>query len=51
MIQELVGSCTACKKPIYCNDGFINGNVLEDKTLLCFECFDKEHEQSPEGNI
>lgn len=38
-MQELVGECKACKKQIFCNDGFINGVVLDDNTLICFECF------------
>lgn len=38
-MQELVGYCKACKRKIYCNDGFVNGIVLDDKTLLCFDCY------------
>lgn len=47
-MQDLVGQCKACKRKIYCNDGFINGIVLEDTTLICFDC--SEHEQSVSGN-
>jgi hypothetical protein len=43
---ELVGHCNKCKKQIFCNDGFINGVVLEDKSLICFDCSDQEQEQS-----
>jgi hypothetical protein len=43
-MQELVGECKACKKQIFCHDGFIDGVVLDDNTLLCFECFDGESE-------
>ncbi|WP_200961425.1 hypothetical protein [Paenibacillus sp. Soil522] len=49
-MQELVGRCKECKKQIFCNDGFINGVVLEDKHLICFNCFDKEQEQSVDHN-
>lgn len=45
-MQEFVGSCKECKKQIFCNDGFISGVVLEDKNLICFNCFDKEQEQA-----
>ncbi|BBH24147.1 hypothetical protein Back11_54920 [Paenibacillus baekrokdamisoli] len=41
-MQELVGQCKTCNKHIFCQDGFINGVVLEDKSLLCFDCYDKE---------
>jgi hypothetical protein len=45
-VKELVGECKACKKPVFCNDGFINGVVLDDNTLICFECFNEESEIS-----
>jgi len=41
-MQELVGHCKACKRKIYCNDGFINGIVLEDESLICFDCSEEE---------
>lgn len=43
-MQELVGECKACKQPIFCKDGFIDGVLLDDNTLICFECFDGESE-------
>lgn len=43
-MQELVGYCKKCKKQIFCNAGFINGLVLEDKSLLCFDCSDQKSE-------
>ncbi|UVI28940.1 hypothetical protein [Paenibacillus spongiae] len=47
-MQELVGRCKQCGKDIYCNDGFINGVVQEDQTLLCFDCSaDHEDEEAP----
>lgn len=45
-MQELVGRCKECNKQIFCNDGFLNGIILEDKTLICFDCSDKEQEGS-----
>lgn len=45
-MQELVGNCKKCNKQIFCNDGFLNGVVLEDKSLICFDCADKEQEPS-----
>ncbi|WP_127588456.1 M55 family metallopeptidase [Paenibacillus koleovorans] len=37
-MRELVGECTNCQRPVYCEDGFLNGTVTEDRGLLCFEC-------------
>ncbi len=45
-MQELVGECKDCKKPVFCHDGFIDGVVLDDNTLICFECFNEESEIS-----
>lgn len=41
-MQELVGHCIVCNKEILCHDGFLNGVVLEDKSLICFTCLDNE---------
>lgn len=50
-MQELVGYCISCNKQVFCQDGFINGVVLEDKTLLCFDCSEKEDQsRSRRGN-
>ncbi|MGG1555276.1 hypothetical protein [Paenibacillus ferrarius] len=35
---ELVGICEKCKRPVYCRDGFIDGIVQPDKTVICFAC-------------
>ena len=45
-MQELVGLCKECNKQIFCNDGFLNGIVLDDQSLLCFDCSDKEQERT-----
>lgn len=39
-MQELVGTCSTCGKTIYCREGFLDGVVLEDKSLVCFECLE-----------
>jgi hypothetical protein len=46
-MQELVGHCKECGKEIYCRDGFLDGIVLEDKSLICFDCNDAEKEDWP----
>lgn len=47
-MQEPVGCCKICQKQIFCYGGFINGIVMEDKTLLCFDCFERENEHEHE---
>ncbi|SDM83600.1 hypothetical protein SAMN04487897_101205 [Paenibacillus sp. yr247] len=42
-MHELVGHCQKCLKQIFCHNGFLNGTVLEDKSLVCFDCSDQEH--------
>lgn len=46
MEKEFVGKCEACNSNIYCNSGFIEGVVQKDKTLLCFECSNKNEKES-----
>ncbi len=41
-MRELVGHCKVCGCEVYCNDGFFTGIVLEDKSVICFECEEKE---------
>ncbi|MGG1517150.1 hypothetical protein ABE504_17195 [Paenibacillus oryzisoli] len=45
---ELVGTCEKCKRPVYCRDGFIDGIVQSDKTVICFACSDDEVEKKDE---
>ncbi|MCY9662171.1 hypothetical protein P5G65_17410 [Paenibacillus chondroitinus] len=49
-MHELVGTCAKCSKPIYCREGFLDGVVLEDKSLVCFECLElsKPHREPSE---
>lgn len=42
MEKEFVGKCAKCQTDIYCNSGFIEGVVQEDKTILCFDCSNKK---------
>ncbi|MFC4556897.1 hypothetical protein ACFO3D_01585 [Virgibacillus kekensis] len=38
-MRELIGECGSCGKPIYCKDGFFDGDQIDGK-LLCNECSD-----------
>lgn len=40
-MRELVGHCKECNREVYCQDGFLNGVVLEDQSVVCFECMDR----------
>jgi hypothetical protein len=42
MMKELVGSCVRCVHDVYCTDGFLNGIVLENNNILCFNCKDND---------
>ncbi|MBP1992731.1 hypothetical protein J2Z66_004344 [Paenibacillus eucommiae] len=37
-MKELVGYCKKCEKEIYCIDGFLNGLIQEDSSMICFKC-------------
>ena len=47
-MKEYVGVCAECEKAIYCEDGFLNGVVREDKQLICFECSEAEKQKCPD---
>lgn len=34
---ELVGHCDRCNKPVYCENGFLNGSHIQGK-LYCNSC-------------
>jgi hypothetical protein len=44
-MEELVGHCANCKRPIYCLDGFFNGIQEEDGEIYCFSCRKSEDEE------
>ncbi|MFY0780479.1 hypothetical protein AB1K18_09250 [Peribacillus simplex] len=37
-MDELVGSCVHCGHDVYCTAGFLNGILLDNKKILCFNC-------------
>lgn len=39
-MDELVGSCVRCAHDVYCTAGFLNGILLDNKNILCFNCKD-----------
>jgi hypothetical protein len=39
-LEEFVGFCSECGKPIHCLNGFLNGvDNKENGTLHCFTCY------------
>ncbi|WP_274364539.1 hypothetical protein [Paenibacillus thermotolerans] len=49
-MRELVGECKQCGRAVYCENGFLGGTVLEDGTLLCFDCEDDGSSQEQAGS-
>ena len=43
-MKELVGFCAVCNREIYCQDGFLDGVILDDQSLQCFSCDSKNTE-------
>ncbi|GIO58176.1 MULTISPECIES: hypothetical protein [Paenibacillus] len=41
-MREWIGKCRDCGRDIYCENGFLNGVVLEDQSLKCFPCAEQE---------
>ncbi|MBB3131872.1 alpha-D-ribose 1-methylphosphonate 5-phosphate C-P lyase [Paenibacillus rhizosphaerae] len=41
-MREWIGKCRDCGKDIYCENGFLNGVVLDDQSLKCFACAEQE---------
>ncbi len=41
-MRELIGPCTTCGKLVFCENGFLNGQLNDKKSLLCISCFEKE---------
>lgn len=37
-MKELVSHCIRCSKEVFCTDGFLNGHVLDNQNVLCFDC-------------
>lgn len=44
MEKEFVGICGVCEKNVYCHNGFLEGVVQEDHTLVCFSCHNEDKE-------
>lgn len=45
-MKEPVGICIDCQKTVYCDGGFLNGVILEDSQLRCYDCEDKRVKDS-----
>lgn len=47
-MRELVGSCSICKREIFCLDGFFSGVYTDDKKIICFDCNEKIESENPQ---
>ncbi|MCP3030879.1 hypothetical protein LF817_05935 [Halobacillus sp. A1] len=45
-MEEPVGPCVSCGKTVYCKDGFLDGVITHDRSLLCTICAYKEEKES-----
>ncbi|HZG87949.1 hypothetical protein [Paenibacillus sp.] len=46
-MQELIGACVECEKPVYCKEGFLDGVLIENHRVLCFPCNDRRAAAAP----
>ncbi|MFC7393535.1 hypothetical protein [Scopulibacillus cellulosilyticus] len=44
-MKEPVGKCIDCDKTVYCAGGFLQGIVLENHRIRCFECQNKKEQE------
>ncbi|WP_179281435.1 hypothetical protein [Paenibacillus sp. XY044] len=49
-MREWIGKCRDCGRDIYCENGFLNGVVLEDQSLKCFGCAEQQDAEN-EGSM
>lgn len=47
-MKELVTYCMSCNKEVFCNGGFFNGFVNDDKTIICFDCIKTDESNQSE---
>ncbi|MDA8353972.1 MAG: hypothetical protein M0Z65_12525 [Firmicutes bacterium] len=47
-MKEKVGVCIDCGNTVFCLAGFLNGVVLKEGRLRCFDC-DREAEKKDES--
>lgn len=40
-MKEPVGECIDCRKIVYCDGGFLDGIVLKDHSIRCYDCDEK----------
>lgn len=48
-MRELVGTCQDCGKLVFCENGFLNGFVSDQKSVLCPDCDEKIKTASDEN--
>ncbi|WP_216830588.1 hypothetical protein [Alkalihalobacterium elongatum] len=44
-MDEKVGTCSRCSKTIYCKSGFLNGTILKEGKLICFQSEENDIEK------
>jgi hypothetical protein len=51
-LEEFIGFCSRCGKPIHCLHGFLNGVISEEKEMLyCFQCYKKKEAEQTSKHV
>ncbi|WP_205004407.1 hypothetical protein [Scopulibacillus daqui] len=51
IIKEPVGKCIDCNKTVYCEGGFLQGVVLENHRIRCYDCQNEKEIESAWSKI
>ncbi len=46
-MKELVGYCTKCEREVFCLNGFLEGEVTDEKEVICFDCLQEKDKRKP----
>jgi len=49
-MKEFVGFCEQCEKQVFCMDGFLNGELTDQKGVICFACVEENKKTNPGRN-
>ncbi|KGX83541.1 hypothetical protein [Pontibacillus marinus] len=49
-MKELVGYCTKCEQEVFCLNGFLEGEVTNEKEIICYKCLEEKDKKTPRPN-
>ncbi len=44
-MREFIDHCSVCGRPVYCENGFFNGEQLQSGKLLCDKCAEEKEKK------